>query len=85
MTPDSINHPPLPGSCIRVVYSIDGLEMFAMGVLVHCARDHITMEQYADQYGPLHPFRLTVQWSNVIRLTLNTPAASNRPAGAWGA
>jgi hypothetical protein len=63
------------------VYSIDGLEMFAMGVGVHCANDHIMMDQYADQYGPVNPFRLTIPWSNVIRLTVNGPASPDSLTG----
>ena len=84
MTPDSMNRLPLPGSCIRVVYSNDGLEMFAIGVLVSSGNDHITLQQHADQYGPIEPFRLTILWPDIIRLTVNGPAAANRPPGPWG-
>ena len=85
MTPDAILNLPLPGSCIRVVYAIDSFELFAIGVLIRSGRDHITMEQYSDQYGPVEPFRLTIQWSSIIRMTVNGPAAahdSTRPRTA---
>ena len=85
MTPDSIGRPPLPGSCIRVVYSLNGLEMFAIGVLVGLTRDHVIMEQYSDQYGLVDPFRLTIPWSDIIRLTINGPAAApSRSGRPWG-
>jgi hypothetical protein len=77
MIPHSIRHLPLPGSCIRVVYSIDGFELFAIGVIISAGEDHIAMEQYSDQYGPVEPFRLTLQWSTIIRLTVNGPATTN--------
>jgi hypothetical protein len=75
--PDSIRDLPLPGSCVRVVYSIDGFELFAIGVLIRSSRDHIVMEQYSDQYGPVDPFRLTIQWATIIRMTVNGPALAN--------
>jgi hypothetical protein len=81
MTTGSIARLPLQGSCIRVVYSLEGMEMFAIGVLVSSSADSILMEQYSDQFGPVDPFRLTIQWSNVIRLTVDGPAsASSRSA-----
>jgi len=76
MTPQSIVHLPLPGSCIRVVYSIDGFELFAIGVLISSGQDHITLQQYSDQYGPVEPFRLTLRWSAIIRLTVDGPATN---------
>ena len=84
MSDDSIRSWPLPGSCIRVVYCIDGLELFAIGVLIRSDRDQITVEQYSDQYGPVEPFRLAIQWSNIVRLTANGPAADNRSGRPWG-
>jgi hypothetical protein len=58
-----------PGSCIRVVYSIEGLDLFAIGILIDNARDHITMQQYSDQYGPVEPFRLIIPRHAIIRLS----------------
>jgi hypothetical protein len=85
MNDDSISPWPLPGSCIRVVYSINGLEMFAIGVLIRSDHNQMTVEQYSDQYGPVEPFRLAIQWSNIIRLTANGPAAgATPPARPWG-
>lgn len=83
MTPESIRNLPLPGSCIRVVYSIDGFELFAIGVLIRSGRDHVVIEQYSDQYGPVEPFRLTIQWSTIVRMTVNGPAASNDSGRPW--
>jgi hypothetical protein len=78
MMSDSINPLFAPGSCIRVVYSADGLEMFAIGVILKSGKDHLTLEQYSDQYGPVAPFRLAVRWSAIIRLTVNGAVAENR-------
>ena len=71
---DLLRQWPLPGSCIRVVYGIEGLELFAIGVLVRTSLEGITMEQYSDQYGPVEPYLLTIEWSTIVRLTLNGPA-----------
>jgi hypothetical protein len=79
LTPDSLRQWPLPGSGIRVVYSVDGLELFAIGVLVHSGLDAIIMEQYSDQYGPVEPYLLTIEWSAIVRLTVNGPALRNTP------
>jgi hypothetical protein len=34
------------------------------------------MQQYFDQYGSIDPFRLTIPWSSIVRLTMNGPAAA---------
>lgn len=69
MNPHSIQHLPLPGSCIRVVYSIDAFELFAIGILIGAAEDHLVIEQQADQYGSVEPFCLTIPRSSIIRLS----------------
>jgi hypothetical protein len=84
MTPDSVRNLPLSESCIRVVYSIDGLELFAIGVLLRSGSDHITIQQYSDQFGPVEPFRLIIQWSDVVRLTVDGPAAAHPARRPWG-
>ena len=76
MTKESSRPWPAPGNRIRVVYSIDRQELLAIGILIHADDDRITMQQQADQYGPVEPFQLTIQWSTVIRLTISGPAAS---------
>jgi hypothetical protein len=75
MNRESISRLPLPGSRIRIVYSAEGLEMFAIGILIGSGDGHITIRQYADQYGPVEPYQLIVQWSAIIRLTVDGPAA----------
>jgi hypothetical protein len=72
---------PAPGSCIRVLYSLEGLELFAIGILIRAEDDRIIMQQHADQYGAVEPFPLTIQWSTVIRLTMNGPAAAPKLPG----
>ena len=76
MTKESSRHWPAPGSCIRVVYCLDRLELLAIGILIRADDDRIIMQQQADQCGPVEPFQLTIQWSSVIRLTINGPAAA---------
>jgi hypothetical protein len=59
--------------------------MFAIGVLIRSDRDQMTLTQYSDQYGPVEPFRLDIQWSDIVRLTANGPAAAASPAARpWG-
>jgi hypothetical protein len=85
MTSDAIRNLPLPGSCIRVVYAMDGFELFAIGMLIRSGPDHIAMEQYSDQYGPIEPFRLTIPWSGIVGMTVNGPAAVRDSARPWTA
>jgi hypothetical protein len=77
MTTGSFGTFPLQGSSIRVVYNLEGMEMFAIGVLVCSNADSVLIEQCSDQFGPIEPFRLTIQWSDVIRLTIDGPASAS--------
>jgi hypothetical protein len=70
MAPDCPYELPVPGSCIRIVYSIEGFELFAIGVLVQADWQAITLEQYSDQYGPIEPFRSTIPWSAITYMTV---------------
>jgi hypothetical protein len=75
---------PAPGSAIRVVYSLDRLELLAVGILISADDDRVVMQQHADQHGPIEPFRLTVEWDTVVQLTINGPAAAPNVPG-WTA
>jgi len=69
MRPHSICHLPPPGSCVRVVYGLDGFELFAIGILIGVAEEQLLIEQQADQYGPVGPFRLAIPYSSIIRFS----------------
>ena len=84
MTHESSRPWPAPGSRVRVAYSIDRLELLAVGVLIHADADRITMQQQADQYGSVEPFQLTIQWSTVLQITISGPAAAPNLPG-WSA
>jgi hypothetical protein len=85
MTLDAIRRLPRSGACIRVVYTLDGLELFAIGVLIHSDQDHLTMQQFFDQLGSVDPVQLIIPWSGIVRITMNGPAAgASRSSRPWG-
>jgi hypothetical protein len=72
---------PAPGSAVRLLYVLDRLELLAIGILISADEDRIVMQQHADQCGPVEPFRLTISWFTVIRLTINGPATGGTLPG----